>query len=110
MNKKNLLWGLLLALAVAAFLSPFASSSPDGLERVAEDKGFLHFAEGIEMIRAWMPDYVFPGVANEGLATSLAGIVGTVLVFIVIYLLGRVFARPTGNSRTDAKTGRSGCS
>ncbi|SHF35198.1 cobalt/nickel transport protein [Desulfofundulus australicus DSM 11792] len=98
MNKKNLLWGLLVALAVAAFLSPFASPSPDGLERVAEDKGFLHLAEGKELIHALMPDYVFPGVASGGLATSLAGLVGTLLVFAAMYLLVRLVIRPKGSA------------
>jgi len=100
MNNKNLLWGILLALAIAAFLSPFASPSPDGLERVAEDKGFLHLAEGKELLRAWMPDYIFPGVASEGLATALAGVVGTVLVFAAMYLLGRVLVRSKDNAGT----------
>ena len=31
---------LLVALALAAFASPFASNAPDGLNRVAIDKGF----------------------------------------------------------------------
>ncbi|MDQ0287260.1 cobalt/nickel transport protein [Desulfofundulus luciae] len=98
MNRKNLIWGLLVALAIAAFLSPFASPSPDGLERVAEDKGFLHLAEGKELIHALMPDYVFPGIASEGLATSLAGLVGTLLVFGAMYLVSLVFVRPKGNA------------
>lgn len=94
MSKKNVLWGVLLALAIAAFLSPFASPYPDGLERVAEDKGFLHLAEGKELLRVWMPDYVFPGVGSEAVATALAGVVGTVLVFVAMYVLGRVLVRP----------------
>lgn len=91
--KKNLLWGLLIALAVAVFLSPFASPSPDGLERVAEDKGFLHLAEGKELIHVFMPDYQFPGIAHEGLATSIAGAIGTLLVFGPMYFLGRVLTK-----------------
>lgn len=93
MNKKHIVIGLLLAVAIAVFLSPFASPSPDGLERVAEDKGFLHLAEGVELIKAWMPDYVFPGIANEALATSLAGLVGTLLVFGVLSGVGLILTR-----------------
>lgn len=84
------IWGLIIALAVV-FLSPLASSSPDGLERVAEDQGFLQKAKSpyFELIA----DYVFPNVTNEGLATILAGIVGTLLVFLIVsgvaYLLLR---------------------
>jgi hypothetical protein len=77
---------VILALAVAIGLgtavSPFASSSPDGLERVANDKAFIddghaHSLQGDSPIR----DYAFPGVHNERVATGLAGFVGTLLVF-----------------------------
>lgn len=70
--------GLLIALALV-LLAPLASSSPDGLERVAEDKGFISAAEDppYEVIA----DYLFPGVENEAAATILAGLVGTVIVF-----------------------------
>lgn len=70
--------GLLLALGLAV-LSPLASSHPDGLEWVAEQKGFLDTAQG--SIYEIIPDYVFPGVSNEALATIIAGIIGTLIVF-----------------------------
>jgi len=68
MSKNEILAGLLIALALAIFLSPFASSHPDGLERVAEDKGFIQYArsEG---------NYDWPG----------AGLVGTLVVFVSGY-------------------------
>jgi hypothetical protein len=72
----------LVCLAVAC-LSPLASSSPDGLERVAEDKGFLSLAG--EAPYQVIADYVFPGVTNEALATILAGIVGTLVLFGAAY-------------------------
>ena len=74
--------GLLIALALV-LLAPLASSSPDGLERVAEDKGFIDAAEGPPY--KIIADYLFPGVENEGAATIMAGIVGTVLVFAIGY-------------------------
>ena len=70
--------GLLLALIVALF-SPFASPYPDGLERVAEDQGFIEQAE--DAAYEIMPDYAFPGIANEATATRLAGVLGTLIVF-----------------------------
>ncbi|MGI9950998.1 PDGLE domain-containing protein [Moorellaceae bacterium AZ2] len=78
-RKANVMILLLAALAVAALLSPWASSSPDGLERVAEDLGFMHLAEGKALLDGWMPDYVFPGLQHEGLATAAAGVTGTLL-------------------------------
>lgn len=72
--------GLALALAIA---SPLASSHPDGLEWVAEQKGFLGSAQG--PLYQIVPDYVLPGVSNQALATILAGILGTLLVFGVAF-------------------------
>lgn len=70
--------GLLLALALV-LLSPLASPHPDGLERVAEDQGFIDRAQDSPF--QVIADYVFPGVENTALATILAGLVGTLLLF-----------------------------
>jgi len=70
--------GLFIALALA-IASPLASAHPDGLEWVAEQKGFLGLAQGSPY--QIIPNYVFPGVSNEALATIAAGILGTLIVF-----------------------------
>jgi len=89
---------VILALAVAVGLatavSPFASASPDGLEKVATDKAFiedgrLHSVQDDSPI----PDYAFPGVENERVATGLAGFAGTLIVFGFGYGLAAVAAR-----------------
>lgn len=82
MKSKWWLISLLVCLAVAC-LSPLASSSPDGLERVAEDEGFIGLAG--EAPFQIIADYVFPGMENEALATILAGIIGTLILFGVAY-------------------------
>jgi len=74
--------GLLACLAVAC-LSPLASSSPDGLERVAENKGFIDLAQ--EAPFQIIADYVFPGIENEAVATILAGLIGSLILFGVVY-------------------------
>ena len=78
----------LIVCLLVAVLSPLASSSPDGLEKVAEDKGFLDMAQSapFEVIA----DYVFPGIENEALATILAGVLGTLVLFGVVYGIGRL--------------------
>ena len=73
---------LVVCLAIAS-ISPLASSSPDGLERVAEDKGFIGL--GVEAPFQVIADYVFPGIENETLATILAGWIGTLILFSVVY-------------------------
>jgi hypothetical protein len=81
-NKKWWLIALLFCLVLAT-ISPLASSSPDGLERVAEDKGFIGFAE--EAPFEVVADYVFPGIENEAVATILAGWLGTLILFGIAY-------------------------
>ncbi len=80
--------GALIVAFVLALLSPLASSSPDGLERVAEDTGFLSAAR--EGLYELIPDYVMPGVSNEALATIVAGIIGTAFLFGIGYGIAKL--------------------
>ena len=85
----------ILALAVAVGLataaSPYASSSPDGLEKVAADKAFAGRATIAQDSPA--PDYAVPGVGDARLATALAGFAGTLIVFGLGYGVARVARR-----------------
>ncbi len=83
---------LLGALLVAALLSPLASSSPDGLERVATDLGFMEKGEGAK-IKAPLADYTFPGIGSEAVSTATAGIAGTLITFAAMYGLARVMKK-----------------
>jgi cobalt/nickel transport system permease protein len=76
--------GLVIAVALAV-LAPLASANPDGLEWVAEQRGFLDQAQGPTY--NIIPDYVLPGVSNEAVATILAGIVGLLIVLGVVAAL-----------------------
>lgn len=78
--------GLLIALALA-IASPLASAFPDGLEKVAEDTGFLDKAQDAPY--QIIPDYVVPGIGNEALATIAAGIIGVLVVAAVAYAIAR---------------------
>ena len=44
-NRKFYLSGLVVSLFLAGVISFYASSSPDGLEKVAEDIGFIQTAK-----------------------------------------------------------------
>jgi cobalt/nickel transport system permease protein len=87
--------GLAITLALA-IASPLASANPDGLERVAEQQGFLDTAQSprFEII----PDYVFPGISNEALATIAAGILGALLVLGMVLLVGYTRRRRQSSS------------
>lgn len=81
--------GLGIGLAIAVFLSPLASSSPDGLEFVGAKLG-LEGAAAAPVLDAPILDYELPGVPKHlGLATAAAGFIGTLLVFAVGIALAR---------------------
>ncbi|MFC2029850.1 PDGLE domain-containing protein [Chloroflexota bacterium] len=90
MKSKWWIAGLLIALAVAV-ISPLASGWPDGLERVAENLGFIETAQDAPY--QLMPDYLFPGIGSEAGATIVAGIAGVLLVFGLLYGLGLLLKR-----------------
>lgn len=73
--------GLLLTLGLAYFVSPFASGSPDGLERVAIDQGFAESAQDHALADSPLADYRVRGVEGEGISTAWSGIVGVAITF-----------------------------
>jgi len=80
--------GALVLVLILVILSPLASSSPDGLERVAGNKGFIGAA--LKPLFEIMPDYVIPGVTNQALGVVLAGILGVLIIFGIGYGLARL--------------------
>jgi hypothetical protein len=77
--------GLIIALVLAAIVSGFASSEPDGLERVAEDEGFLDTAEDHDLADSPVADYSVDGVDDERVSTGLAGVIGVASTFALGY-------------------------
>jgi cobalt/nickel transport system permease protein len=82
--------GLAITLAVLA-LAPLASAAPDGLERVAEDIGFIEAAQDAPY--EVLPDYVIPALGETALSTVLAGLVGVVVVAAIVVLVARALRR-----------------
>jgi hypothetical protein len=77
---KSKWWIISLSVALLlAVLSPIVSKFPDGLDRFAEDHKFVDKA--IEPAFTVMPDCSFPGIDNEAVATIVAGLLGTLLLF-----------------------------
>jgi cobalt/nickel transport protein len=85
--------GLLFALVLAGALSPWASSTPDGLERVAQRLGFARRAAATPAPAAPMAEYRVPAVPNERASTAVAGLAGTLVVFGVAGGLGYALRR-----------------
>ncbi len=84
-SKGWILTGVLITLAVV-LLSPFASASPDGLERVAEDLGFINIAQTApyEVI----PDYTIPFLGATPISTIVAGVIGVIVVLAIAFIVG----------------------
>ena len=76
--------GLLVTLLVAGVVSSFASSEPDGLEKVSIDEGFDEVAEDHALGDSPLADYGVEGIDDERLGTGLAGVIGVVITIVVM--------------------------
>ncbi len=84
-------YGLLVALGLAVFVTPLASSLPDGLETVATRLGFEHRAAP-PLVSAPAADYRISAVKSPAATTAAAGVIGTLAAFGLALLLGRTLA------------------
>ena len=86
-NRKLFRAALLVSAILAGFVSLFASSSPDGLERVAEDAGFLDSAQGSAALSSPLADYGLSFLGDTTLASVVSGLFGVLAVGGLGYLL-----------------------
>jgi hypothetical protein len=68
--------GFAVSLALAGGVSYYASSHPDGLEKVAGDVGFLDSAKESAVKDSPLAEYGVAGVDNERISGGLAGVIG----------------------------------
>ena len=66
----------LLCAFLAAGVSFYASADPDGLEKVAEDIGFIENSKDSAVSGSPLADYSFAGIENERLSVAVAGLTG----------------------------------
>ena len=77
-------YGLFIILILLlSLITPFASSSPDGLESVAEEFGFTQ-TEGIVLL---LDDYGINAINNNFLSTILSAILGVTVVAVIFNLI-----------------------
>ena len=98
MGWEFLAFGLVIALGLAIFVSPYACAWPDGLDKVAQQFGFE--GRAATLIKTWIPDYKMPGISSEGIATAVAGAFGTLIMFGLACVVGRVFVRTSEPRKT----------
>ncbi|WP_327683335.1 energy-coupling factor ABC transporter permease [Streptomyces sp. NBC_00467] len=68
--------GLATAVVLAGFVSFYASASPDGLEKVAADKGIDKKVEEHAAADSPLADYGVADVSNARISGGLAGVIG----------------------------------
>lgn len=88
--------GVLVTLLLAGFASSFASSAPDGLERVAESFGFSDTATDSAVAGSPLNDYQVKGVDDPRVSTGLSGVIGVVITGAVVGGLLLVLRRRRG--------------
>jgi len=91
--KKFYVGFFVVAMALAGVVSYYASSHPDGLEKVAENEGFLETAKNSAVSGSPLADYGIAGLDNERLSVGLSGIVGVVITALVGMLLFKLLKK-----------------
>jgi cobalt/nickel transport system permease protein len=84
--------GILVSLVVV-LLAPFASTNPDGLNRVALDLGIAP-AHTPSTAPALLPGYVIPALGQGGISRIVAGTIGLIVAALVIFLFARLLRKP----------------
>jgi len=98
-----LLGGLLVAIGLAMLVSGFASSSPDGLNKVAEDHGFAANARQHLFENGPLAGYAVKGVNGDRLSTGISGLIGVLVTFgigLALFALLRAM-RSGGHDRSE---------
>jgi cobalt/nickel transport protein len=100
MRQKNfLIAGFVASLFLAGVVSFYASSNPDGLEKVAQDIGFIETAKEHTNADGALADYGVKGVENQRLSTGLAGVIGVVATGVISTGLFMLVRRKSGNAK-----------
>lgn len=94
--------GLVVALLIAGVGSYYASGSPDGLERVAEEVGFAETAEDSPTADSPLADYGVEGVDDERLSGGLAGVIGALVVLLLMGGLAYAVRRRGSTGSADS--------
>lgn len=87
---------VLVAVLMATVVSQFAASTPDGLERVAEDQGIASAAADHALDSGVFASYATTGIDDETTSLAVAGITGVGLCLLVsLGLLLAIRDRPS---------------
>ena len=94
-----LISGFIASLFLAGVVSFYASSHPDGLEKVAEDIGFIETAKENTNADSLLADYGVKGVDKERLSVGAAGVIGVIATGVISTGLFMLVRRKSGTEK-----------
>jgi cobalt/nickel transport system permease protein len=94
--------GVAVAFVLAFFISPYASSQPDGLNKVAIDQGFDQQEQPHALENLPTAGYGVRGVGSDRFSTGLAGLIGVGVTFALGFGLFAL-VRTTRRTSSDAE-------
>jgi PDGLE domain-containing protein len=103
-TRSTRLWvasGLLVAAAVALFVSPWADRDPDGLERAAIESGFADDARDHDFAGGPVADYSVKGIEDDRVATGIAGLIGVLAAFGIGVAVFAAIGKRRGREKGD---------
>jgi cobalt/nickel transport system permease protein len=78
-----ILVGIAVAVALVIFIAPNANPNPDGLEKVAAEKGFDSEVRDHDLAGGPFADYGVSGVGNRYAGTWISGLLGVAVTFAI---------------------------
>lgn len=105
-HRKVWIAGLVTSLVLAGFVSFYASANPDGLEKVAADKGIDKKVEEHATSDSPLADYGVKDITDTRLSGGLAGVIGVGVTVVagsaVFWALRRRRTTDAGPASTDS--------
>ena len=98
-QKTFLISGFIASLFLAGVVSFYASSNPDGLEKVAGDIGFIETAKDHTYADGALADYGVKGIENDRLSTGAAGVIGVIATGVISTGLFMMVRRKSGSEK-----------
>ncbi len=93
--------GFLVALLLAFLVSPHASSSPDGLDKVGAAHGLDSEVRAQAMAGGPLAGYRVDGIHDRGLSTGVAGIIGVTITFGAAFGISRLARASRSRALSD---------
>jgi cobalt/nickel transport system permease protein len=99
-------YAAVVVLGLLILVVPFASKLPDGLEKVAQSLGFEYKTNMAHALSTPLKEYTFPGMESLAGASTVAGLLGAVVVFGFSFLIARILI-PKENRNSAATSDQS---